>query len=240
MAVNPSNIVGAGGSILGGILANGQLDSGLAQSQNLMGQGVQALQQGNQTQRQDFQSYMGAGNTAIGNAQNLLANGVGANMASVSPDFNYNANTDPSTQYRISQANEALKANAVAGGSVGGGLGKALTANSQNMSQEASQSALNNWMNQSNQKFNQQNTNYQNAADAWKTNIAGNENLMGNGLNATSATGNLSAGYNSGINSNYMNQSANALDIAKQKAGATAGAISGATSGIANIFSGGF
>lgn len=233
---NPVGVVSGLGGAVAGLVGSSMMNSGANKAKAIMGEGVNYLKEGNTQQRQDFVPYMEAGSDAIGATQNLLAGGVPGQQPKQSAAFDFNVNSDPSAQYRISQANQALEASAVARGATGGGLSKAIGANTQNMAQQAWQSAFDNYLKQNNQDFNQQQTIYGNEADQWKTRLSGNQNLMSNGLSAAGTTGNLNLGFATGVNNNLMEQGKLTYMNAENRAGATAGAVGNMFSGISSLF----
>lgn len=229
-------LLSSGGALAGGLAANEVLSNALASANRTASKGVNYLQQGNAQQRQDFAPYMAAGTSGLENYQNLLAQGNTAAQPTASAGFSYDANKDPSTQYSIDQSNAAINASALASGNVGGGLGRALTANAQNLSQKAYQQAFNNYLAQNQQDFGQQQQIYQNQTGNYQTQLGGYGNLMGQGMNAASTTGNLGLGYGNAVNSNYLAQAAQTANIGQQRADALAGGLSGAFSGVASLF----
>lgn len=224
------------GSMAGGLAANEILSNALDRSNRISNKGVNYLQQGNEQQRQDFQPYMKAGTGALSGYQNLLAQGNTAAQPTTSQGFSYDAWKDPSTQYMIDQGSAAINASALASGNVGGGLGRALTANAQNMSKQAYQQAFQNYLAQNTQDFGQQQQIYQNQTGNYQNQLAGLGNLMGQGFNAASTTGNLGLGYGNAVNQNYLAQAAQTANIGQQRADALAGGLSGLASGVSSLF----
>ena len=177
-----------------------------------------------------------SGQAATASYQNLLGQGNTAAQPTQSAAFSYDANTDPSTQYRIDQANKAIESSAVAGGKAGGGLAKALAANSQNMASQEYQNAYNRYLAQNQQDFGQQQQIYNNQTQNYQTQLAGYGNLMNTGLQATQGTTSAAQGYGSAINQNYGNAANLAYNSGADRASAIGGGMKSLFSGISSLF----
>jgi len=234
MAGYGSVVAGAGG-LVGGLLANSMMGDAAAAANKQYSQGRNYLTDSNNQQRADFQPYMQAGTNALGQYQNTLAAGSGAVNPTQSQDFNFDTFKSPAAQYRIDQANAGINASALAKGNVGGGLAKALASNSQNMASEEYANAFNQYLQKNQQDFGQQQQLWNNANQNWQTQLGGYQNLMGQGLNATSTTGSLANNYANAYNNNLMNQAQMNYGAAADRAGALTGGLNAFTSGISTL-----
>lgn len=159
--------------------------------------------------------YMSAGAGAVQSQQDLLQNG----LPKQSGAFNFDAFSDPSTRYSISESNRALQAAGLAGGNAGGALAKALQGNANSLAQGAYQNAYQRYLQQNQQDFGQQQTNFQNQLGGWQ-NMAGMGANMVQGLNSNQMQG------ASGMANLYNSMGNRYMDAGKEIAGLNAGQAS--------------
>lgn len=236
--MNYAGALGGAAGLAGGLITSGMMGDAYKKASGQYDQGANYITDANNTQRQDYQPYMQAGQEAIGNYAGLLAQGSGAQDPTASQAFSYDAWTDPSTQYRIDQANQGINASALAKGSVGGGLAKALASNSQNMASAEYANAYDRYLKQNNQDFGQQQQLWNNATQTWQNQLAGQGNLMSTGLQATTGTANAAGNYANMYNQNRMGLGSLGMDTAANQAGAIAGGLKSGMSGISSLMGG--
>ena len=229
------SVVAGAGNLVGGLAQSAAMEQGRQQGNKMFGQGRNYLTDSNNQQRADFQPYMQAGTNALGQYQNTLAAGSGAVNPTQSQDFNFDTFKSPAAQYRIDQANAGINASALAKGNVGGGLAKALASNSQNMASEEYANAFNQYLQKNQQDFGQQQQLWNNANQNWQTQLGGYQNLMGQGLNATSTTGSLANNYANAYNNNLMNQASFNYNGLAERGAALGGGLNAFTSGVSSL-----
>jgi hypothetical protein len=228
-----SALIGAGGSIVNGILgsnaassaANAQVQAGtnaLNQQQQQRNNTLSTLSGIYSTDTAALQPYQAAGSTAVSALQAGAANGGEFNSTPTSAQV---MNEDPGYQFNLQQGQQAVERAEAAGGSVGSG--GALKA--------ASQYATNYTTNAYGQAYNQ----FLNTRQSNYSNLMG---LAGMGQNANSqliSAGSTYGGQQAGVNENAANQESS-LDTQIGNAQASgimgsANALSGMTSSLANI-----
>lgn len=191
----------ATGGLVGGIGQYNDTQKGMTAYRNLANQGVQTMQQGKSGANAAFDPYSKAGKTGV-QGQTAATQGY---LGAVNPEAykstagGVNAWLDPSAAYSTDQANRTMQASALAKGGMGGGLAKALANNAQKM-------AMTNWNNAAAQQFQANNQNFAQNKGAQDANVANWAGLTQQGLSATGQNQQLQAGYNSGINQNFMGQ----------------------------------
>lgn len=232
---NYAGALGGAAGLVGGAITSGMIGDAYGGAKNLFNQGANYVTDMNNQQRQDYTPYMQAGTQALSDTQNLLSQGSGAVDPTKSQAFSYNAWQDPSTQYRIDQANAGINASALAKGSVGGGLAKALAANSQNMASQEYSNAYDRYLKQNTQDFNQQQQLWNNATQTWQNQLAGQQNLLNTGLGATNATTTAAGNYANMYNQNRMGLGDLGMSAAGAQAGALMGGLKSGASGIASL-----
>ena len=235
MAANYAGALGGAAGLAGGLITAGMLGDAYGDSKNMFNQGANYVTDMNNQQRSDYSPYMQAGTQALSATQNLLNQGSGAVDPTKSQAFSYNAWSDPSTQYRIDQANAGINASALAKGSVGGGLAKALAANSQNMASAEYSNAYDRYLKQNTQDFNQQQQLWNNATQTYQNQLAGQQNLLNSGLSATNATTTAAGNYANMYNQNRMGLGELGMQTAQNQAGAVAGGLKSGMSGITSL-----
>lgn len=233
--------MGAGsaiGGLIGAGVAGNLMNSGKNRAAGAIGDGTNLLQAGNEQQRGDFMPFMQAGQQSVQSYQDLLAGGNPATMPTASKAFDYNAWTDPSTQYAVQSSNDALLAAGIAGGNAGGGLSRAITANTQQKALDAYGNAYQRYLSQNAQDFGQGQQNFQNQTGNYQTALGGYNNLMQTGLGATNSASTNALGYNQAANSNYNNLASLYYGNAQNQANNWGNALSGAFSGMSSLIPG--
>lgn len=200
------------GGLVGGIGQYNDTQRGMTAYKNLANQGVQTLQQGKQEANAAYSPYTTAGATGV-SGQTAATQGYLGNVGSAPDASGYKSTAagvsdwlNPSAAYSTDQATRTAQASALAKGGMGGGLAKALANNAQQM-------AMTNWNNAAAQQLAANGQNYNQASQAWQNNKSAQDSNVSNysalaqqGLQATGQNQQLQAGYNSGINQNYLGQ----------------------------------
>ena len=210
----------AGGSkILGGLVGSlGQssmLDSALRQGKTLVGQGTQALQQGQAGANAAFSPYSQTGVTADAAQLGAVQNRQMANQPTLS---NTSAGgiqdwLNPMATWQQNQAAKAATAAGVATGATGGGMQRAISADASNRAKTSWNDAYNQMLQANNQNFGQQQQQYANQTGFDQSQIENLGALANRGLSATGQNQQLQQGYNQGINQNFGNLANAAMGI---------------------------
>lgn len=207
-----SAATGALGSAIGGAGNTNDVSQGMAAYNNFANQGTSTLQGGLANANAAYNPYTQAGNAGVIGELNAITNRQQATTPTVTQNTPQNAMNylNPSAAYSMDQANKASTAAALAGGAAGGGMLKALSNNANQMAQTNYNNAYQQMLGSNAQTFNQQQQNYANNTDYQQQQIQNYGGLANRGLNAVTENQKLANIYNTGINSNLMNQAANA------------------------------
>lgn len=215
------SLTSALGNYVGMMEANDSLNTANKDYQNLSNKGINTLQQGQAGANAAYQPYTSAGTTGINGETNAITNRTQSTTPTVTDNSSQNAINNylnPSAAYTTDQSNKAMEANAIASGGTGGGLAKALSANTANLAMTNYNNAYNQMLQGNNQTFNQQQQNYTNNNDYQQQQIQNYGNLANTGLSANNSNQQLQAGYNSGINNDYIGQAETAWNTNASKA----------------------
>lgn len=189
------------GGLFGGMGQSSDISRGMSEYKNLANQGINTLNQGKGEANAAFNPYTTAGQTGVAGQTAATQGYLGAVDPSQYKTTAQGAQAwlDPSAAYSTDQANRAMQASALSKGGVGGGLAKALSNN-------ASKMAMTNWNNAAQQQLQANSQNFGQNKSVQDSNVGNWSNLAQQGLQATGQNQNIQAGYNSGINSNYLSQ----------------------------------
>ena len=207
----------AGAKMLGGVFGGkGQYEDtskGAEAYRNLANQGINTLEQGKKGSTAAFSPYDAAGAqgatgtaNAVGAYQDQAMQGMADPNATRTTAQGTQAFLDPSAAYSTDQSRRAMQASALAKGGLGGGLARAVARDAQDRSMTNWNNAFQQQQSANNQNFGQANTNWQNRNQVLQNNVGNYQNLMNTGLQGVTSGQNIQAGYNQGINQNYLNQ----------------------------------
>lgn len=206
-------------SLAGGFSADRALNRAAGQARAATQQGVDTLNQGIDASNQAFSPFIGAGTEALDQYQTGVANSGNIGIPEASKDFAFDVWKDPSAQWALEQQQAATNMGALAGGRFSSGTMKNLQGNALNNAKTTYSDAFNRYLQDSNMKFGQKQTIYQDQNQQEQQKLDRQSGLVDMGLNATGTNQQIGAGYRGGINANYQNLADTLGNIGVQKAG---------------------
>lgn len=155
-----------------------------------------------------LQPYVQAGTDALGRANSLVANMQNPEFGYQQQPFDFDRYQDPSANYIMQRAQQALNASSIARGATGGGALQALQANAGNLANQAYNGSYNRWLDTSNMLNNQAQQKWNRDYSFMNDQIGQNASLAQQGLGAEGTLAGfgqgqsqLGAGLMSGIGS---------------------------------------
>lgn len=232
-------------SLAGGFSADRALSRAAGQARAATQQGVDTLNQGIDASNQAFSPFIGAGTETLGQYQTGVANSGNIGIPEASQDFSFDVFKDPSAQWALEQQQAAANMGALAGGRFSSGTMKNLQGNALNNAKTTYSDAFNRYLQDSNMKFGQKQTIYQDQNQQEQQKLDRQSGLVDMGLNATGTNQQIGAGYRGQINSDYMDLGGMLAGIQGAKAGnmrnmfsGLGDALSTGVGGLNSIFSG--
>lgn len=131
-----------------------------------------------------LQPYVQTGTAALGRTNDLVSNMRSPEFGYQQQAFNFDRYQDPSANYIMQRAQQALNASSIARGATGGGALQALQANAGNLANQAYSGAYNRWMDTSNMLNNQAQQKWNRDYSFMNDQIGQNASLAQQGLNA--------------------------------------------------------
>ena len=206
-------------SLAGGLSADRAMSRAAGQARAATQQGVDTLNQGIEASNQAFSPFVQAGTEALGQYQTGVENSGNIGIPEASKDFSFDVWKDPSAQWALEQQQAATNMGALAGGRFSSGTMKNLQGNALNNAKTTYNDAFSRYLQDSNMKFGQGQTIYQDKNQQEQQKLDRQAGLVDMGLNATGTNQQLGAGYRSGINADYLNLADTLGNIGMQKAG---------------------
>lgn len=230
-------------SLAGGMSANRMMNRAAGQARAATQQGVDVLNQGIDASNQAFSPFVQAGTETLGQYQTGVENSGNIGIPEASQDFSFDVWKDPSAQWALEQQQAATTMGALASGRFSSGTMKTLQGNALNNAKTTYNDAFSKYLQDTNQKFDQGQTIYEDRNQQEKQKLDRQAGLVDMGLNATGTNQQLGAGYRSGINADYQSLADALGNIGMQKAGnmrnmfsGLGGAVSGGlTNGLNSI-----
>ncbi len=154
----------------------------------------------------EFEPYKAAGTQALGQYQGLLANQQQPEFGYKQDQFQFDKWKDPSVDYAIQQANNALQASALAKGGMGGGMAKALQANTANIANKGYSNAFDRWHKNSQMMNDQAQQKYERDYGFQSDRLKNYGGLAQTGFDAAKDTANLGQGLAQSVSNMYGEQ----------------------------------
>jgi len=217
----------AGSSILGSISSSNAADRAAQASREASAASVAEQRRQYDTSRADYAPYLAAGTESV----NQLATDLrpGGRFASATPfNFQYDANADPGTAFRLSEGVKALDRSAASrGGLLSGATLKGVQRYGQDLGSQEFQNAFNRYTTGFNANTGERNQLY--------NRLAG---VAGTGQNAVGSVTSQGANMAGNIGNAYMTSAANTGNAAMAAAGARQSAFGGAANALGRMYGG--
>jgi len=188
------DLLGAGSSLLGGLVAGNAASSAGSQQAAAEQAALDFTKKQYGEAQTNLNPYIQAGQGAEGK-YSALVNGMSQpTFQDPTKSFQFSTYSDPNAQYDQQQSAQAINASALGRGAVGGGEAKALQTNASNLGNTAYQGAYGRYLANSQMLYNQAGQNYQRNFDWQNNQIGQTAGLANQGQSAASTLAGIGQG----------------------------------------------